>query len=133
MRKYWLCAVLLLAGLCACDKDSIDIDQLSGSWYRTYPEGVIAEGSITWIFGADYQLQISIYDVFSNNTNHFYFSYRVSGDGKLLTLYESGGDGYVAQFGIGQCSRHRLVLTRLDCNSESDYYYMWSESYTFQK
>lgn len=130
--KMVLCAVLLAAGLCACDKEDIDIDQLVGSWYEVYPENFAADGGLAWTFGADNTLHYCISDVFAGDTD-YNFTYRVSSDGRLLTVYSADGERYEAQFAIEQCSRHRLLLKRLDRNSESDNCNLWSEHYTFEK
>ena len=127
--KMALCALLLAAGCCGCEKDSFDIGQLVGSWYKVYPEGVVADGSVTWTFGADHTLRIEIYDVFANDTAIRNYTWRVSDDGKLLTLYDAGGESYREQFKIGQCSRHRLSLTRIGEAPSSEF----MQSYTFRK
>ena len=132
MKRFWLCAILLLAGLCACNKDDFDIGQLTGSWYEVYPENFAADGGITWTFGSDNSLLYRISDVFAGDTDYA-FIYRISNDGRLLTLYEPDSERYAAQFDIEQCSKKQLILKRLDRNNESDYCNLWHESYTFQK
>lgn len=127
-----LCALLLAAGLCACDKEDFDIDQLTGSWQEVYPENFAADGGVMWIFGTNNTLIYNICDVFAGD-HSYYFTYRVSDDGRLLTMYSADSEQYAAQFAIEQCSKHRLFVRLLDRNRESDDGNLWHESYTFQK
>ena len=135
MKNCWksvLVALTLLVSAWGCGKESVDIDQLTGSWYEVYPENFAADGGVAWVFGVDNTLIYCISDVFAGDNNH-YFTYRISNDGRQLTVYSASGDRYEAQFGIDQCSKRRLSLKRLDRNPESDYYSLWHETYTFQK
>ena len=51
-----ICAALLVAGLCGCEKNLIpEIDlanNLEGSWEKVYPEGVQDAGLVIWTFSA---------------------------------------------------------------------------------
>ena len=71
-----LCAVLLVAGLCGCEKQLIpEIDlsnNLEGSWEKVYPEGVQDAGLVIWTFStinkeiqSPFILTIYVADVFS--------------------------------------------------------------------
>ena len=54
--KTVICAALLVAGLCGCEKNlipEIDLaDNLEGSWEKVYPEGVQDAGLVIWDFKA---------------------------------------------------------------------------------
>ena len=79
-----ICAALLAAGLCGCDKQLIPeinlADNLEGSWEKVYPEGVQDAGLVIWDFkagDADPQtwiLSIYVSDVFTGDSEAKYIS-----------------------------------------------------------
>ena len=55
-----LCAALLVAGLCACEK--IDVNKLEGTWTEQYDPTVFAmDGSVTYTFDVNGHYQLHVY------------------------------------------------------------------------
>ena len=86
MRKIlnFVCAALLAAGLCGCEKNlfpEIDLaNNLEGSWEKVYPEGVQDAGLVIWTFSIinkesqdPFILTIYVSDVFSGDSEAKYF------------------------------------------------------------
>ena len=50
-----ICAVLLVAGLCGCEKlvQEINLDNLEGSWQKEYEKGVQDAGLVIWDFSEE--------------------------------------------------------------------------------
>ena len=114
MRKIlsFVCAALLVAGLCGCEKNlfpEIDLaNNLEGSWEKVYPEGVqdaglVISGLVIWDFkagDADPQtwiLSIYVSDVFT-------------GDSEAKYIYQQHQNGYP---GVGS-STPEIYLFELD-------------------
>lgn len=95
---------ILLLFLCmldrtSCDKDGeIDINQLVGTWDKVYEPGVVAEGGVEYTFNADKTCQIYIYDILSDHQVTENYTYIISYDDRLLTIYD--GDKYIKQYHI---------------------------------
>lgn len=109
-----LVTVLLVAGLCGCQKvDSVMPDRLLGTWCKEYPEGVVTEGGVSWTFGEDGVLQVRVYDVFSGDYKKD-FAYQLSLDGRTLKVWEPmfGGDPAWAEYRLERCDDTTLVLVR---------------------
>ena len=63
-----LCAALLVAGLCGCEK--IDLNRLEGTWTEQYDPFVFAmDGSVTYTFDGNGTYRLEVYDVFSNESH----------------------------------------------------------------
>ena len=103
-----LCAALLVAGLCGCEKQLIpDInlaDNLEGSWEKVYPEGVQDAGLVIWTFSTinkenqdPFILTIYVSDVFS-------------GDSEAKYIYQQHQNGYP---GVGS-STPEIYLFEID-------------------
>ena len=78
-----ICAALLVAGLCGCEKNlvpEIDLaDNLEGSWEKVYPEGVQDAALVIWTFSSinnesqdPFILTIYVSDVFSGDSEEKY-------------------------------------------------------------
>ncbi|MBQ2550462.1 MAG: hypothetical protein II560_04570 [Bacteroidales bacterium] len=87
----FVCAALLVAGLCGCEKNLIpEIDlanNLEGSWEKVYPEGVQDAGLVIWTFSA------------GNGDPHswvlsIYVSDVLAGDSEAKYIYEQHQNGY---------------------------------------
>ena len=106
--KTMICAALMMAGLCGCDKQLIPeinlADNLEGSWEKMYPEGVQDAGLVIWTFStinkeSQSPLILTIYvsDVFS-------------GDSEAKYIYQEHQNGYP---GVGS-STPEIYLFELD-------------------
>ena len=123
--KTVICAALLVAGLCGCEKQLIpDInlaDNLEGSWEKVYPEGV--------------QDALSIYvsDVFTGDSEakYIYAQHQngypgVGSSTPEIYLFELEHDfmqedrkaAYTpaARYYVKECSKDKLVLSREEVN-----------------
>ena len=110
--KHLLAMVLLVAGLCACEKEEpVNPDFLPGHWSKVFPEGVVTEGSVCWTFREDGVLHVRVYDVFSGDHETDY-AYRVEADGRRLTIWEPmyGGDPDWVKYRMERCDGTMLVL-----------------------
>ena len=103
-----ICAALLVAGLCGCEKNLIPeinlADNLEGSWEKVYPEGVQDAGLVIWTFSSinkesqsPFILTIYVSDVFSGNSEEKY-------------IYQEHQNGYP---GVGS-STPEIYLFELD-------------------
>ena len=142
--KTMICAALLVAGLCVCEKNLIpEIDlanNLEGSWEKVYPEGVQDAGLVIWIFStinkeSQSPLILSIYvsDVFSGDSESKYIYQEhqngypgVGSSTPGIYLFELDHDfmqedrkaAYTpaARYYVKECSKDKLVLTREELN-----------------
>ena len=141
--KTILCAALLVAGLCGCEKQLIPeinlADNLEGSWEKVYPEGVQDAGLVIWDFkagDADPQtwiLNIYVSDVFTGDSESKYIYAQhqngypgVGSSTPEIYLFEIDHDfmqedrkaAYTpaARYYVKECSKDKLVLTREEVN-----------------
>ena len=66
MRKIlsFVCAALLVAGLCGCNK--IDVNKLEGTWSEQYDPAIFAmDGSVEYTFDGSNNYQLHVYDALS--------------------------------------------------------------------
>ena len=143
--KIVICAALLVAGLCGCEKNLIPeinlADNLEGSWEKVYPEGVQDAGLVIWDFkagDADPQtwiLSIYVSDVFTGDSEEKYIYQQhqngypgVGGSTPALYLFELDHDfkqedrkaAYTPTVGywVKECSKDKLVLERFEVNTD---------------
>jgi hypothetical protein len=143
--KTVICAALLVAGLCGCEKNLIPeinlADNLEGSWEKVYPEGVQDAGLVIWDFkagDADPQtwiLSIYVSDVFTGDSEEKYIYQQhqngypgVGGSTPALYLFELDHDfkqedrkaAYTPTVGywVKECSKDKLVLERFEINTD---------------
>ena len=65
-----ICAVLLVAGLCGCEK--IDVNKLEGTWAEQYDPTVFAmDGSLKITFDGYGNYQVQTYDALSGKSDFF--------------------------------------------------------------
>lgn len=65
--KHLLCAALLVAGLCGCEK--MDLDRLEGTWAEQYDPSVFAmDGSLEITFDGNGKYQLHTYDALSGES-----------------------------------------------------------------
>jgi len=102
------CAALLVAGLCGCEK--IHLDQLTGTWTRVYPEGVMADGGSTWTFGTDNELIIRTFDVMAGDDD-VHMTYYLNWEGGTLTVEDPAAIGQTI-YAIEECNKKTLRLRR---------------------
>ena len=141
--KIVICAALLVAGLCGCEKNlfpEIDLaNNLEGSWEKVYPEGLQDAGLVIWDFkagDADPQtwiLSIYVSDVFTGDSEakYIYAQHQngypgVGSSTPALYLFELDHDfkqedrkaAYTPAVGywVKECSKDRLVLERFEEN-----------------
>ena len=138
----FLCAALLVAGLCGCEKMFPEIDlagNLEGDWQKEYPEGVQDAGLVIWSFTPgdsdphSWVLSIYVSDVFSGDSEAKYIYQQhqngypgVGSSTPELYLYEidhdfKAEDGETAftptaHYWVKECSKDKLVLQREDVN-----------------
>ena len=148
MRKIlnFVCATLLVAGLCGCEKNlfpEIDLaNNLEGSWEKVYPEGVQDAGLVIWTFSSinkesqdPFILTIYVSDVFSGDSEEKYIYQQhqngypgVGGSTPALYLFELDHDfkqedrkaAYTPTVGywVKECSKDKLVLERFEINTD---------------
>ena len=143
--KIVICAALLVAGQCGCEKNLIPeinlADNLEGSWEKVYPEGVQDAGLVIWDFkagDADPQtwiLSIYVSDVFTGDSEEKYIYQQhqngypgVGGSTPALYLFELDHDfkqedrkaAYTPTVGywVKECSKDKLVLERFEVNTD---------------
>ena len=135
-----ICAALLVAGLCGCEKlkdqiPEVDFENLPGTWVKEWPEGVQDAGEVTWTFSfgengnfQDDVLSIHVYDVFTGNNDAEYVfqTQHVNqplGIGTPITTLEvfrrdryTGDEELyfkpLAEYDVTECSSNKLVLKR---------------------
>ena len=120
-----ICAALLVAGLCGCEKQLIPeinlADNLEGSWEKVYPEGVQDAGLVIWDFKAgDADQEKYIYQEHQNGYP------GVGSSTPEISLFEIDHDfmqedrkaAYTpaARYYVKECSKDKLVLTREEVN-----------------
>ena len=77
MRKIlsFVCAALLVAGLCGCEK--IDVNKLEGTWTEQYDPTVFAmDGSVTYTFDGNGNYQKQVY-VLGGESQHYTGTYAI--------------------------------------------------------
>ena len=142
--KTVICAVLLVAGLCGCEKNlfpEIDLaNNLEGSWEKVYPEGVQDAGLVIWTFSTinkesqdPFILTIYVSDVFSGDSEAKYIYQQhqngypgVGSSTPEIYLFELDHDfmqedrkaAYTpaARYYVKECSKDKLVLSREEVN-----------------
>lgn len=136
-----LCAALLVAGLCGCEKDDVvRTDLLEGVWDKVYPEGVATEGFVRWTFqkGDDPSiygnLNVTVSDVFTgDHTENYLFCVTtiptfinglevdsLSSYPKLEVVGPGENRPVLAVYDILKCDRKQLVLKYIGFFKESD-------------
>ena len=78
MRKIlsFVCAALLVAGLCGCEK--IDVNKLEGTWTEQYDPTVFAmDGSVTFTFDGNNGYQLHVYDALSGESHDYSGHYAI--------------------------------------------------------
>ena len=123
-----MCAVLLAAGLCSCEKDNaINSNKLEGKWVKLYPEGVVADGSVHWTFKNDKNvldggtLDVTVYDIFSGQEKTSHFRYMITEKPSFingeeysslpkLEIHGSKDFSVLAMYDIEKCDKKKLVL-----------------------
>ena len=78
MRKIlsFVCAALLVAGLCGCEK--IDVNKLEGTWSEQYDPNVFAmDGSVEYTFDGNGHYQMHVYDALSGESHDYNGSYAI--------------------------------------------------------
>ena len=144
IMRTMICAALLVAGLCGCDKQLIPeiilADNLEGSWEKVYPEGVQDAGLVIWTFStinkeSQSPLILTIYvsDVFSGDSEAKYIYQEhqngypgVGSSTPEIYLFELDHDfmqedrkaAYTpaARYYVKECSKDKLVLSREEVN-----------------
>ena len=145
MRKIvtFVCAALLVAGLCGCEKlfPEINRDNLEGSWQKEYEKGVQDAGLVIWDFSEEsvpkYEvgkvLTIYVSDVFAGDSEAKYiYVWHQNGYGGVggstpeLYLYELDHDFMAedgetaftpaARYYVDECTKDKLVLRRIEVN-----------------
>ncbi|MBQ8060383.1 MAG: hypothetical protein IJ205_00355 [Bacteroidales bacterium] len=139
-----MCALLLVAGLCGCEKwtkdlfPEIDLGKLPGTWEKVYPEGVQDAGLVRWTFyegdpnnGDFFLLDIHVSDVFAGDSDaSFHFTphqngYPLEGAQPQLYLYgidhdwsNDNQDIYKPEvlYQVMECSDKQLILKRVELN-----------------
>ena len=116
-----ICAALLVAGLCGCEKQLIPeinlADNLEGSWEKVYPEGVQDAGLVIWTFSSinkesqsPFILTIYVSDVFSGDSEEKYIYQEHQGDSEEKYIYQEHQNGYP---GVGS-STPEIYLFEID-------------------
>jgi hypothetical protein len=74
--KTMIIAVLLVAGLCSCEK--LDMNQLEGTWSEQYDPAVFAmDGSVEYTFDGNNRYQMHVYDALSGESHDYSGSYAI--------------------------------------------------------
>ena len=74
--KISICAALLVAGLCGCDK--LDLSKLEGTWSEQYDSAVFAmDGSVEYTFDGNNRYQMHVYDALSGESHDYSGSYAI--------------------------------------------------------
>ena len=141
--KTMICAALLVAGLCGCEKlvQEINLDNLEGSWQKEYAKDVQDAGLVIWDFSEEsvpkYEvgkvLTIYVSDVFAGDSEakYIYIWHQngyggVGGSTPELYLYELDHDFMAedgktaftpaARYYVDECTKDKLVLRRIEVN-----------------
>lgn len=81
---------LFAASSCSDDDDTVDMSQLSGSWERTYPKDVVAEGFVVYTFKpSTATCEIFVYDALAAKDTTQVKSYYVSDDNHEITIFDN--------------------------------------------
>ena len=78
MRKVlsFVCAALLVAGLCGCNK--IDVNKLEGTWSEQYDPAIFAmDGSVEYTFDGKNNYQLHVYDALSGESHDYSGHYAI--------------------------------------------------------
>ena len=78
MRKIlsFVCAALLVAGLCRCNK--IDVNKLEGTWSEQYDPAIFAmDGSVEYTFDGKNNYQLHVYDALSGESHDYSGHYAI--------------------------------------------------------
>ena len=78
MRKIlsFVCAALLVVGLCGCEK--IDVNKLEGTWSEQYDPTVFTmDGSVEYTFVGSNHYQMHVYDALSGESHDYSGSYAI--------------------------------------------------------
>ena len=78
MRKIlsFVCAALLVAGLCGCNK--VDVNKLEGTWSEQYDPAVFAmDGSVEYTFDGSNHYQMQVYDALSGESHDYSGHYAI--------------------------------------------------------
>ena len=71
-----ICAALLVAGLCGCEK--IDVNKLEGTWSEQYDPSVYAmDGSVVYTFDGNGHYQLHVYDALSGESHDYSGTYAI--------------------------------------------------------
>ena len=71
-----ICTVMLMAGLCACEK--IDMDNLQGTWTEQYDPAVFAmDASVTYTFEGKNHYQLHIFDALGSESRDYSGTYAI--------------------------------------------------------
>ena len=74
--KSLFCAVLLVAGMCACEK--VNVNNLKGTWSERYDPSVFAmDGTVMYTFDGNNGYQFYAYDILSNEPREYSGHYAV--------------------------------------------------------
>ena len=135
-----ICAALLVAGLCGCEKDDVvRTDLLEGVWDKVYPEGVATDGFVRWTFQKGDTsfygyLDVMVSDVFAgDHTQNYLFCVTtiptfinglevdsLSSYPKLEVVGPGENRPVLAVYDILKCNRKQLVLKYIGFFQESD-------------
>ena len=78
MRKVlsFVCAALLVAGLCGCNK--VDVNKLEGTWSEQYDPAIFAmDGSVEYTFDGSNHYQKHVYDALSGKSHDYSGTYAI--------------------------------------------------------
>ena len=71
-----ICTMVLVAGLCGCEK--IDVNKLKGTWSEQYDPTVFAmDGSVEYTFDGNNHYQLHIYDALAGESHDYSGSYAI--------------------------------------------------------
>ena len=74
--KTVICAALLVAGLCGCEK--LDVNKLEGTWSEEYDPAVFAmDGSVEYTFDGNGHYQLHVYDALSGESHDISGTYAI--------------------------------------------------------
>lgn len=98
MMKFFkrvICAVLLVAGLCACIK--LDVGKLEGSWTEQYDPSVLAMDSFAfYTFDGSNGYQLHVYHALGGGSQDFSGHYDLDRKNKTITINSTiSGEGDV--------------------------------------
>ena len=108
MRKIlsFVCAALLVAGLCGCEKidvNKIDVNKLEGTWSEQYDPNIFAmDGSVEYTFDGNGHYQMHVYDALSGESHDYNGSHIQAreADIKGNGMAEGGYDLFSGDLGL---------------------------------